>query len=272
MGFLETQPKQLPKWLTGKDGQGHAEGVAFARSFGATKDTELALLKDAVKVRWPQVGPADALKLQGADRVLLQAPGEGDADFRLRMGNAHELWLWGGTHAGFIDRFVPFDYAPIDGNVHVYNNCEVVWDSNFLWFSRVFLILEIGWWNIDGVWDDPGDYDDGYLWDSTMLIEEADYIRKSLRAWKSDAAYPVTIGIALGGGSITDDGLWGVYGVYDDGGLWNDNTDAVTYLTLGHVWGEEAWLGGGPHIWDEPDDAWDDFVAPSGGWILPFCP
>ncbi len=273
MGFKETQPKQLPKWLTGKNSAGHSEGVAFAQTFGATKDTELLLLKDAVKVRWPQTGPDDALTLQGRDRVLLQAPVESNEAYRVRLESAHDLWLWGGTHTGIIDRFTPYDYDPIDNRVHVYNNCEIVWDSNFDWFSRVFILLELGWWAIDGAWDDPGgDYDDGSLWDSNMTITDADYLRKSIRAWKSDPSYPVVIGIPLGGGSITDDGLWDSYGLYDDGGNWNDNTDAVTYITLGHVWGEEAWLGGGPGMWDEPDDVWDDFVAPSGGWLLPFCP
>jgi hypothetical protein len=273
MGFKETQPKQLPKWLTGQDSAGHSEGIAFAQSFGATKDTELALLKDAVKVRWPASAPDDALIQLGRDRVILQAPVETNGQYRVKLASAHEMWLWGGTHTGIVNLFTPYDYAPIDNGVHVFNNCEVVIDGNVDWFSRVFILLELGWWAIDGAWDDPGNYDDSSLWDSNMTIADADYLRKSIRSWKSDPSYPVFIGIPLSGGSVTDDGLWGSLGYFDDGGTWNDNTDAVTYLTLGHVYGEEAWLspGYGPGMYDD-DTVYDDFVAPSGGWILPFCP
>ena len=274
MGFKETQPKQLPKWLSGQDSTGHSEGVAFAQTFGATKDAELLLLKDAVKVRWPVSAPDDALTLLGRDRVLLQAPIESNAAYRVRQADPHDLWLWGGTHTGFIDRFAPYGYTAAGGNIQVMNDCDVVWDSNFKWFSHVFILLEIGAWQVDKTWGSPGFYDDNGLWDSTITVADVDYFRKSLRAWKSDPAYPVTIGVALGGGALSDGAFWGSLGVYDDGGVWSDTIDDVTYIKLAEIWGEEAWLSplGGPGCWDELDDVWGDYVPPTGGWILPFCP
>lgn len=269
MGFKETQPKQLPKWLSGKDHLGHSEGVAFEESFGATKDTELDLLKDATKVRWPQTGPDDALIYQGNDRILLQAPvAESFAQFRVRLATAHDLWLWGGTRRGFSDRFAPYGFTA--ATAHVYNNHEILWDTNTAQFARVFVLLEADYWTVDGVWDDPGDYDDGGLWNTTMTTPEADYIRKSLRAWKSPQAYPVAVGLVLGN-APSGDGFWNSIGFYDDGLFWDDSGGDVMYLPIGHVWGEEAWLGGGPGIWGTPGDVWDDFVPPTGGWNLPFC-
>lgn len=274
MGFKETQPKQLPKWLTGQDASGHSEGIAFAQTFGATKDTELALLKEAVKVRWPGSAPDDALTLLGRDRVILQAPIESNAAYRVRLASPHDMWLWGGTHTGFIDRFAPYGYTAVAGNIKIWNNCETVWDSNTAWFSRVFVLLEIGAFNVDKNWGSSGNYDDGFLWDSNISIADVDYFRKSLRAWKSDPAYPVVIGVALGGGALTDDGFWSSSGSYNDGGNWNDSVIDITYVKLAECWGEEAWLspGGGPGCWDEEGDVWGDYVPPTGGWVLPFCP
>lgn len=268
MGFFETQPQQLPIWLSGADSTGHAEGVAFEQSFGRIKDGETLLLKDAVKLRWPQTGPDDALEFMARDRILLKAPLESADDFRIRIATAPDLWLWGGTKTGISDRFAPYGYDAT--TCHVYNNNDIVWDGNTAWYTRVFLLLDNVYWNVDGLWSDPGNYDDGALWDSDMTVPDADYMRKSIRAWKSEWAFPVVIGLVLGN-APSGDGFWDTIGFYDDGGFWDNSAGDVMYLALGHVWGEEAWFGGGPGLWDEPGDVWDDFVPPTGGWNLPFC-
>jgi hypothetical protein len=219
MGFKETQVQQLPKWISGADHTGHSEGVAFEQSFGATKDAELDLLKQAAKVRWPQSGPDDALTLMGRDRVLLQAPIESNSDYRLRLTNAPDLWLWGGTKTGIIDRFAPYGYDAT--TCHIYNNNEIVWDGNALFYTRVFGLLDYVYWTVDGLWSDPGNYDDGALWDADMTVADADYLRKSIRAWKSEWAYPVVLGLVLGN-APAGDGFWDTIGFYDDGGFWTD--------------------------------------------------
>ena len=110
------------------------------------------------------------------------------------------------------------------------------------------------------------DADDG-LWDSSMTVANADYIRASIRDKKSDESYPVLLGFMLP--DQPGDGFWGLPAdLYDaPGTVWSDDVN-VSFLLLGHTWGEEIYFGG-VEIWgDGPTlDIWDEaFVPPSVGW------
>src|ERR1700761_7806623 len=58
-GFEFTQGALLPRWIRDE------QGIAFEASFGRTKDTALALYKEATKARWPDPKRPDALPYQG---------------------------------------------------------------------------------------------------------------------------------------------------------------------------------------------------------------
>ena len=131
-------------------------------------------------------------------------------------------------------------------DVQVLNNGEIggFWDSNAEWFSRVFFLVTSTYvdpyiWNLDGTWGEAGNWGDGGLWGTTMTEQEAAYIRASVRRHKSPGAYPVLAAISMPGGD-----MWGDPGLWGDGGIWNSR-ELVIYLTIGHVWGEETWLGDG---------------------------
>lgn len=128
------------------------------------------------------------------------------------------------------------------------------------WFSLVYGIIDAssGPWVPDVLWDNSGDWDDGGLWDTSMTAAELKYIRQMILRWKAALAYPVTIALAM-----RFNELWDMPGDWDDGGNWTD-TDPPIYLTLGHVWGEEEWLGEGlVDLWDDdPDETWTAFVDP----------
>jgi len=155
--------------------------------------------------------------------------------------------------------------------IQVLNNGDVdgYWDGNADWFSRVFWLIdssfeEPGVWGLDQTWDGFGDWDDGGLWDTTMTLAEATYLRAQIRRNKSPGSYPTTIAIALPG--LPEDGFWGSPGEWEDGGNWGEEpTSDPLYITVGHVWGEEAWLGAWgdwplTDIWPAEDDG-------LGGWI-----
>lgn len=160
---------------------------------------------------------------------------------------------------------------PTCEHIRVYNNGAIDWDGNTDWFSRVFIFLDSSWqdpggpWQCDSQWDQAGDYDDGGLWDTTMTAFEATYIRTMIRRMKSPGAYPTTVAVWLPG--LPFDGFWGSPGDYDDGGLWEAENDSdPLYLTIGHVWGEEAWLGAAGEyplveIWPAEDDGLGGFIA-----------
>lgn len=285
MGFVEARIQQTPRWLGGVPGYAYQEGL------GAAQDEELATLKVAAKLRAPYpISPVDALDMQGQECRILRAPGEADEAYAARLRNKHSLWYWAGTTTAYNAIFAPFAPAgmdtpptfeairldaatqydlintrrarlePVPEIVHVHtagaSSFVYVFDGPDEWISLVSMIVDstTGPWDLDGDWDDPWDWDDGGLWETTMTMLEAKYIRQMVRRWKAHQAYPTHVAIALPGAD-----LWDMDGAWDDGGNWTD-TDPPQYLILGHVWGEEA-LDGSIDIWDDPGD-WDAFVDP----------
>lgn len=76
-------------------------GRRWAAVVGAVGGDELLSdAKVAVKVRFPDLAPEDALPKVGADRVLPRLPGETLAAWRARLSGAWEVWSWAGTRHG----------------------------------------------------------------------------------------------------------------------------------------------------------------------------
>lgn len=260
-GFAGDQSVALPNWIADD------QGVAFAQTFGQTKDVALATIKEAIKARWADVARPDALAYQMNERLFYRAPPETDAQVVVRLNSAHDLWIWAGTPTAMINIFAPYGYDTT--TCVVVPNWQVILEGNPSWFSRFVILLGRLYWGLDTLWDTPIDTwaeITNETWDSTATIPDLDYMRASVRVMKSPQSYPVVIGAMLLGG--TDDGFWDgpSPGVYDDGFLWSDATDGIIYWPLGGVWGDEQWLGGAP-VWDD-NGLWDDdvFVPPSTGW------
>lgn len=274
-GFYVTQPAALPLWLRGAESDDESQGVAFERSFGKTKDDALAVLKDAVKARWPAFAAPDALPLMGNDRRILRAPGEQDDAYAARLETAHDLWLWGGTPTGILNLLVPYGYDVT--TCAVVPNWAGILEGNPDWFSRFIVLLAAVRWTTDTPWDGPVDWfsdGDGTTWDSTITLDDVQYMLASMRVWKSDESYPVLIGIVLPGGSGA--GLWdqSPLTVYDGTlvDFWTDTADPVVLIPVGHVHDEEeniygtgsAYDDGSTSVWD--DGAAESFQAPPQGW------
>ncbi len=92
--FAEYAKEYAPPWLLGTWGE------RFLSVIGEAKDAKTALAREACKARMSELAPADALVRIGADRVVLQAPGETDAAFRARLLLAFDIWMANGTEAG----------------------------------------------------------------------------------------------------------------------------------------------------------------------------
>ncbi|MCC6559653.1 MAG: hypothetical protein IT372_42595 [Polyangiaceae bacterium] len=273
MTFERARLEELARvpWIDGSNGRG------LLGALGAAQDSELRTLKDGVLARCPAAGPDDALAYQGRDRTILRAPIEDAGAYRARLVEANALWYWCGAGDAYVNIFTP--YLLSAGTVSVLSNHEIVWDDNADWSSRVFLLLDSrdGSFGTDSVWDADAsvwqdDPDDGatFTWDSSATVADLHYLRRSIRNFKADWAYPVTIAVWLSGGQL-EDGYWDSVGaVYDDGGVWSEDGGEPLYWTLGHVWGEEQWVGDGVDTWledgDEPTspipetEQWVDFV------------
>lgn len=119
-----------------------------------------------------------------------------------------------------------------------------------------------------GFWDD----DDG-TWDSSATVADLDYMRASVRTWKSDYGFPVLVGTILP--DMPGGGIWDAVPaeIWDgpNSGFWSDTTDDIVLWPLAAVWEDEAFYGIGTPAWDAyPGDVWDSndvYVAPSGGWL-----
>lgn len=75
-------------------------GLAWAAAQGATKDGLALDAKEAVKARFVDLAPPDALPRLGSDRGIARAPGEGADSWRDRIAGAWESWSWVGTRYG----------------------------------------------------------------------------------------------------------------------------------------------------------------------------
>jgi hypothetical protein len=298
MSFETARLARLPIWLDGPNARAYQGAVAADQddAISALKAAEklrwpLPGCIDATD--------DDGLRAIGEQKRILRAPEEAGALYRDRLGRASLAWYWSGTKAGLLlpwEPFFPLTFTPpteevirldptrdatmiqiqtargrVDPlyfnketpptctDVQVVNNGEVggFWDGNSEWFSRVFFLVTSIYtdppvWNLDETWGDPGDWGDGGLWAIDMTEMELAYLRASVRRHKSPGAYPVLAALSMPGGD-----MWGDPGDWGDGN-WN-GTENVIYLTFGHVWGEEAWLGDGlVDVWGD-NGVWEAF-------------
>lgn len=250
-GFENAQVKNLPTFI------GDSQGQAFQATFGRTKDRGIVLYKEAAKLRYPSTDRPDALPYQGHDRRILRAPTETDEQYAARLLTAHEIWLWAGTPTAMVNIFKPYGYTSATCAVRGTHEGLASWDGNSAWFSRfaIYLSGSPGYWAADGAWSDtpPDAWDEGEAgetWDSTVTTADIDYIRASIREFKSPRSFPLFLSIQITTGSGTP----------------------YLYLPLGRTWDDESWTADGEAIWTDSEsvDVWEDdvFVPPSGGWNI----
>jgi hypothetical protein len=97
--YRDAESKAAPPWLRGPNGK------KFLEETGAEKDVQLDRARQSVLANFPDQGPADALPLIGADRVLPQGAGEATADYQERLRTAWdgvEGWAFAGSHGGLL--------------------------------------------------------------------------------------------------------------------------------------------------------------------------
>ena len=165
------------------------------------RDIMISGAKDALKCRFIEYCPDDALVLHGLERVLPRAPGELADPYRLRLLAAWETWLLAGTAAG-----IEVALNVLGGDAHVTENQD--WDPAppdgdlDSWWRFWVSIADTGY-ETDGLWDDPGVWDDGGVWDTDTTLAQVTAVRSAVRTWM--AAHAICVDIEILAPSIAPD-------------------------------------------------------------------
>ena len=99
--------------------------------------------RQAIKVRFPQYAPVDALAYIGRERMLERHPDASADSFRDRLDGAWTQWQKGGTRAGIRDELEAY-LAPLGvTNVNVYSPNVDGWasDANTTNWSRFWVVI-----------------------------------------------------------------------------------------------------------------------------------
>lgn len=123
--WADYQEGLAPPWLRSGAGLGWLRGV------GDLKDELELRVKDAIKLRHPQLAPVDALGKLSAERQLFQGPAESNAAFRSRLQAAFSVWPWAGTAQGLLRALYYAGYPntgliTANGNAHTLDGSQNV--------------------------------------------------------------------------------------------------------------------------------------------------
>jgi hypothetical protein len=203
--FSDLAVAYAPPWLLGEWGE------KFVRVIGEAKDAKTALAREACKARMSDLAPADALVRIGADRVVLQAPGESDADFRARLLAAFAIWGANGTEqaikdhlgaAGMVSVVVTEDQDVAGALGH--------WARFLIDVFPPHPFAEPGTWGGGAVWGDASGLRWGFGGPAAV-----DYTRVVTRRWKPAHTRCLGVRVNWEGGLIEPS----VIGIDDDAGV-----------------------------------------------------
>ena len=225
--FASYQRALMPAGLAGP------YGIAWATGQGAAKDQLVTEAKDAVKARFLDLAPVDALPRIAADRVIEIVDGESSASWRARLVAAWESWSWLGTRYGIGLAVGLLGY----GHPAVLSWRALPWDTRSdLWARlRVIYTGRASWTGTPwGSW----------AWGSRLVepIESADptvarpRLRRVLRQWINARDRVYTVNVAAG------HALWGRF-------VWGGGAYATGTQT---IWG--------PPPWGSTEARWGAFV------------
>jgi hypothetical protein len=96
MGYSDYQQNASPGFLQGSNGR------ALMGGLGQAKDDQVTLLKSAVKARFADYAPVDALPVIGGERQIDRGPTEDPTSYVARLKDAWDAWQFGGSAYGML--------------------------------------------------------------------------------------------------------------------------------------------------------------------------
>jgi hypothetical protein len=213
MDYREYQVATSPAWQ-----QQGPTGPAWNESLGLMKDAYGAGSRLAVKCRFPQFAPSDALDGIGATLQIERLYAQNDAAYVGQMMRAWVSWQQAGTVPGMIARMQDFGLA----NVAVWE--AWYWsDGNPGYYFTITCSLPMPWNSYplaDGTWGD-GDatkkWSDGGVWASGIPVAWRQQLKATITKWKPTHTVCAAVIVNLNTGRI-----WGLSGgKWGDGSFWS---------------------------------------------------
>lgn len=146
--------------------------------------------RDAVKARFVNLAPSDALGFIGADRLLERYATQSEDSWRAWIEAAWDLWTFAGTENSVERALAEAGFT--GASVHQANGTPPpgwvgAWppDSDTANWSRFWVWLAEPWpfpWQ-PVLWGDGHKYGDGHTWGSTATKQEIDLVRRIVRKW-----------------------------------------------------------------------------------------
>jgi len=90
-----------------------AYGQSFTRAYGIVKDFLASQARAAVVQRFPQYAAADSLGAIGNERGLIQGVNESSTAYALRLKQAWDAWVFGGTAFGILSQLFSMGYQDV---------------------------------------------------------------------------------------------------------------------------------------------------------------
>lgn len=174
MNYDDFQVADAPSWLS------DAAGQLWSRMLGTMKNAFLSAATSAVMARFASTAPVDALPLLLEDRQLDPAWNESEDSIRRRIIRAWATWSEAGRPESLKEAL----------RLAGYTNFQIreanVDPSLASWQFEVWLYPPFPWTEehlADGLWGDPGVWDDGGVFSGEMPPDHAFRIRGAIRKW-----------------------------------------------------------------------------------------
>jgi len=184
------------EWLRGPNAQ------AFLGLLGEEKDLALVDLREAVKARWPGIGPPSALALQGQGFDIERFPGETDEEYTGRLSKAWETHTLAGTKAAIVASLRAYGVQ----DVEVIEDCEGSFAPGS-WYSRFWVVLgpDFGALALEPL-RMPFALGSRTL-GTTATPDQVRAIKRQILKWKDTHGYPVGVILRFGDAPILGVGL-----------------------------------------------------------------
>jgi hypothetical protein len=219
--YQDYQVETSSLWLRGQ------HGTDWEYAFGLVKQGFLQAAKNAIKARFPELAPGDALDPIGETLQIERAFARDDNEYIAMLMRAWASWGEAGTRPGMMDVLTHAGRL-LDVDV------KEAWDwndGNPSWFFTVTCAAPTPWNTdplADGQWQDPGTWNDGGVWAGGIPVVDRARLKALITKRKPTHSVCAAVIVVLRPGDLFYDINSGTY----DSGETYDDAAASLYINM----------------------------------------